>query len=65
MVTMATKCYYLFGIRIWTIIDDSDVEVEEVESDYTLTVMSQLDNDCPPQFEFTPWSVTLNPEEEE
>ena len=62
---MATKCYYLFGIRIWTIIDDSDLEEEVVESDYTLGVMSQLDNGLPPMFGFTPWSVTLNPEEEE
>jgi len=61
---MATKCYYLFGIRIWTIIDDSDLEEELDETDSTLTVMSQLDNGSPPAFGFTPWSVTLEPEEE-
>ena len=62
---MATKVYYLFGIRIWTIIDDSDLEEELTESDYTLAVTSQLDNGLPPMFGFTPWSVTLEPEEEE
>jgi hypothetical protein len=61
---MATKCYYLFGIRIWTVIDDSDLEEELEETDSTLTVMSQLDNGLPPAFGFTPWSVTLEPEEE-
>lgn len=54
---MATKCYYLFGIRVWTVIDDTDLEEEEaLEADSPLTVQSTIADGNPPGFGFTPWT---------
>lgn len=52
---MAAKHYYLFGLRIWTVvIDTSDEELEEVDS--TLAATIALADNEPPAFGFTPWT---------
>lgn len=61
---MATKHYYLFNVRIWSVVIDvleaEDEEIEEVEeADGTATTLSSaitLSADDRPAFGFTPWT---------
>lgn len=61
---MATKHYYLFNWRIWSVVVDvpeaEEEEIEEVEeADGTATTLSAaitLSADDRPAFGFTPWT---------
>ena len=57
---MAAKHYYLFGIRIWTVVIDIDVEEDEIENietdEYTLAAQTTIADNEPPAFGFTPWT---------
>jgi hypothetical protein len=57
---MAQKHYYLFGLRVWSIVTD-EPELDEVddETDGTGTTLSAaitLSADDKPAFGFTPWT---------
>ena len=64
---MASKHYFLFGIRVWSVVVEMPeaAEVEEIEEiedepDGTNTQIagsSTLSADDKPQFGFTPWST--------
>lgn len=61
---MPQKHYYLFGIRIWSVVITADEieevdETEETEADGTNTTLSAaitLSADDKPAFGFTPWT---------
>ena len=54
---MAAKHYYLFGVRIWTVvIDMTDETEEEPEDEYTLAAQTTMADNEPPAFGFTPWT---------
>ena len=60
---MASKHYYLFGIKIWSVIIEipETEEVEEIEDDpdgtnTTLSAAITLSADDKPAFGFTPWT---------
>ena len=61
---MATKHYYLFNVRIWSVVVDvpeAEEELEEVEEEAdgtgtTLTAAITLSADDRPAFGFTPWT---------
>lgn len=58
---MPQKHYYLFGIRIWSVIIeepevDEEVEVEADGTGTTLNAAITLSADDRPAFGFTPWT---------
>lgn len=55
---MAAKHYYLFGIRIWSVIIEMETEEEEeLEMDeYSLAAQTNVNESAPPAFGFTPWT---------
>lgn len=59
---MAAKHYYLFGIRIWSVIiemetEEETEESEEIETDeYSLAAYVNITDKEPPAFGFTPWT---------
>lgn len=60
---MASKHYYLFGIKVWSVIIEipETEEVEEIEDDpdgtnTTLSAAITLSADDKPAFGFTPWT---------
>lgn len=56
---MAQKHYYLFGIRVWSVvIEMEEEEVEEVEEEgiAPLSAAITLSADDRPAFGFTPWT---------
>lgn len=54
---MASKHYYLFGWRIWSIVIDTEEEEENenIETDHALTAHIQAADGNSPAFGFTPW----------
>lgn len=62
---MAKKTYYLFGIKIWSVIveldpdqDSEDTEEEDTTpvADGGLSASTTISDGNPPPFGFTPWT---------
>jgi hypothetical protein len=72
-MSLASKHYYLFGWRIWSVVvethaeDVEDTDDDEVETtlDHKLDSSMTLSADDAPGFGFTPWTPHWITEEEE
>ena len=70
-MALASKHYYLFSIRVWSVVVETeaeDVEVEDEEIDPGVSHLSAsmtLSADDVPMIGFTPWTPHWVTEEEE